>query len=178
MRTRFLVSTSLVALGLLAFACSSKPRPPKEPTVTETVTDGGNADADAEPPAPKSLYERLGGKEALTKVVEAFTKNMLGNDLTKKRFAKIPKDRIEAMNKKMVDQLCKETGGDCEYTGKPMKAAHKGMKITEAEWNAMVKAMKAALEEAGVAEMEESDVIALLAPMREDIVEQKTPAKK
>lgn len=172
MRTRLFFMSSLVALGLLAFACSGKRPPPKEPTVTETISDGG-ADADAEPPKPKSLFDRLGGKEGLEKVVDAFTKNLAANDVTKKRFAKLPKDRLEAMKKKMVDQLCKESGGDCEYTGKSMKDAHKGMKITEAEWNAMVKALHAALEEHGVGETEQSDVLALLAPMRDDIVEQK-----
>jgi hemoglobin len=172
MRTRLLFSSSLVALGLLAFACSGKRPPPKEPTVTETMSDAG-ADASAEAPKAKSLFERLGGKEGLEKVVDAFTKNLAANDVTKKRFAKLPKERVEAMKKKMVDQLCKETGGECEYTGKAMKDAHKGMKITEAEWNAMVKALHAALEEHGVGETEQSDVLALLAPMRDEIVEPK-----
>ncbi len=178
MRIRLLVMSSLVALGLLAFACSGKRPPPKEPMVTETVTDAGNADADAEPPPPKTLYERIGGKEAVEKIVDAWVKNMAGNDVTKKRFAKLSKEKLEAMKKKMVDQLCKETGGDCEYTGKSMKDAHKGMKITTAEWSAMVKALHAALEEHGVGETEQADVLAILAPMSDDIVELKAPVKK
>jgi hemoglobin len=172
MRTRLLFSSSLVALVLLALACSGKRPPPKEPSVIETTSDAG-ADASAEASKSKSLFERLGGKEGLEKVVDAFTKNMAANDVTKKRFAKLSKERVEAMKKKTVDQLCKETGGECEYTGKPMKEAHKGMKITEAEWNAMIKALHAALEEHGVGETEQSDVLALLAPMRDEIVEPK-----
>ena len=176
MRTRLFFMSSLVALGLLAFACSGKRPPPKEPTVTETISDGG-ADADAEPPKPKSLFDRLGGKEGLEKVVDAFTKNLAANDVTKKRFAKLPKDRLEAMKKKMVDQLCKETGGDCEYTGKSMKDAHKGMKITEADWNAVVEDLKAALEENKVGDQEKGDLFAALAGMKDEIVDPATVKK-
>lgn len=177
MRTRLLVSTVLVALGLVAFACGGKKPPPKEPAVTETIADAGpDEDADAEPPAPKSLFERLGGKEAIAKVVDAAVKNAAANDVTKKRFAKLSKERVEKLKENLVDQICEASGGDCKYAGKDMKEAHKGMKISENEWNAFVSALKAALEENQVGETEQSDLIALLAPMKDDIVDPK--AKK
>jgi hemoglobin len=177
MRIRLLVSTFLVGLILAAFACGGSKAPPKEPAVTETVADAGpDPDADAGPPAPKSLYDRLGGKDAISKVVEDFMKNLLANDVTKKRFAKLPKERIDKFKTNMIDQICEATGGDCKYTGKEMKEAHKGMKITNAEWDATLSALKAALDEHEVGENEQSDLIALLAPMKEDIVDPK--AKK
>jgi hemoglobin len=177
MRTRLLVSTVLVVLGVAAFACGGKKPPPREPAVTETIADAGPDDEeDAEPPPPKSLYERMGGQEAIAKVVDDFTKNLLANDVTKKRFAKIPKERLERFKAQLASQICEASGGDCEYTGKDMKEAHKGMKITNAEWDATVSALKAALDENEVGETEQSDLIAILAPMREDIVDPK--AKK
>jgi hemoglobin len=174
MRTRLLVCTvALLAAGLGTFACGKKPAP-KEPTITETVADAGPEDAaPPEPPKPKSLYERLGGKEAIAKVVDTFIKNVASNDATKKRFAKLPKDRVEKFRGNLVAQICKETGGDCEYTGKSMKDAHKNMKITEAEWNATVSALKAALDENKVGQNEQDDLIAAIAPMKDDIVESK-----
>lgn len=174
--TVLLAATSLGGLGL--FACGGK-TPPKEPMITETVSDAGPEDAaPAEPPAPKSLYERLGNKEGITKVVEAFLKNLTSNDVVKKRFVKLSKERMEKLKDNLVDQICKESGGDCEYMGKPMKEAHKGMKITEAEWNATVSALKAALDENNVAEDEQNDLIAAIAPMKDDIVEVKPKGKK
>ena len=147
--------------------------------ITETVSDAGPEDAaPAEPPKPKSLYERLGNKEGITKVVDAFLKNMTGNEVVKKRFAKLSKERVEKFRGHLIDQLCKESGGDCEYTGKSMKDAHKGMKITEPEWNAAVSALKAALDENKVAENEMNDLIGLIAPMKDDIVEVKPKGKK
>jgi hemoglobin len=177
MRTRLLVCSFLVGVGLVALACGGKP--PKEPMITETVADAGPADtAPPEPPKPKSLYERLGKKEGITKVVESFIKKAASNDVTKKRFAKLSKERVEKLRDNLVDQICKESGGDCEYSGKSMKDAHKGMKITDAEWNATVAALQAALDENNVGENESNDLIAAIAPLKEEIVEVKPKGKK
>lgn len=177
MNTRLVVLALATVTGFSFAACGPKNGPPKEPMVVETVADAGS-DADTEPPAPKSLYERLGGNDAVVAVVDSFVKNLASHDVTKKRFAKLPKDRVEKLKANMVAQICEATGGDCKYEGKSMKDAHKGMKITEAEWNATVAALKAALEEHKVGDAEQSDLIALLAPMKDDIVEQKPAAKK
>jgi hemoglobin len=171
--TVLLAATSIGGFGLAA--CGAKP--PKEPTITETVADAG-PEVPPEPPKPKSLYERLGNKEGISKVVDAFLKNLASNEVVKKRFAKLPKDRLEKLRNNLVEQVCKESGGDCEYAGKSMKDSHKGMKVTEAEWNATVSALKAALDENKVGENEQNDLIAAIAPMKDDIVEVKPKGKK
>ena len=181
MRTRLLFCSvvlggALLSLGLVA--CGKKP-PPKEPTITETVSDAGAGDAArAEPPAPKSLFERLGGKEGIAKVVDTFIDKLVHNDVVKKRFVKLSKEKVEKLRTNLVAQICKESGGDCEYTGKSMKDAHKGMKINEPEWNATVSALKAALDDNKVGENEQNDLIAAIAPMKDDIVEVKAKPKK
>ena len=177
MRARLIVPAFLLAGCLAAFACGGKP-PPKEPMITETVADAGPEDAaPPEPPKPKSLFERLGGKEGIGKVVDSFLKNVAANDVTKKRFAKLPKDRLEKVKNSLVDQICEAAGGECKYAGKDMKAVHKGMKITDPEWTATVSALKAALDENKVPEPEQNDLVALLAPMHDDIVEIKDKPK-
>lgn len=169
------LGAAATVLALLAVACGGK-QPPKEPQVTETVSDAGADDASTEPAAPKSLFERLGGKDGIAKIVDSFFKNLASNDATKKRIAKLPKDN--KVTEDTIALLCKESGGDCEYAGKDVKTAFKGMKITENEWNAAVTAFKAALDENSVAEGEQGDFIALLAPMKDDIVEVKSKPKK
>src|SRR4051794_12295097 len=82
-------------------------------------------------PAKKSLYDRLGGKDAITKVVDEFITNVAADKVINKRFAKTD---IKKLKGNLVDQICAATGGPCKYTGKDMKEAHKGMKITEAEF--------------------------------------------
>lgn len=178
MRTRLLVPSILVVLGAAAFAACGGKTPPKEPPIAETVADAGPVDAaPPEPPAPKSLYERLGGKEVIAKVVDTFVKNVAADNKINKRFAKLKGDKLEAFKKNLSEHICEVSGGDCKYAGKSMKDAHKGMKIKEDEWNALLMDLKAALEENKVGDTEQNDLVALLAPMRDDIVEAKPKAK-
>ena len=163
----------LASSGAFVFACGpSKKPPPKEPAVTETISDAG-VEAEAEAPPPKSLYERLGGKEAITKVVDTLMKNVAADTKINKRFAGLKGKKMDDFKAKVVDQICEATGGDCQYAGKPMKDAHKGMKIKEDEWNAFVADLKAALDEHSVAADDQADLMALLGPMHDDIVEVK-----
>lgn len=173
---RLVACVLFVSLGSIAVACGGKP-PPKEPLVQETVSDAGPPEPPPEPPKPKSLFERLGGKEGIAKIVDSFVKNVTNNDATKKRFAKLQKEKIEKLRTNLTDQICKESGGECE--AEKAKDATKGLKITDAEWNAALSALKAALEENKVAENEQNDLIASLAPMKDDVVEVKAkPGKK
>jgi hemoglobin len=164
-----------LASPLAVIACGPKRPPPKEPAVTETVTDAG-PEPEAEAPPPKSLYERLGGKDAIAKVVDTFMKNVAADTKLNKRFAALKGKRLDDFKQKVVDQLCEATGGDCKYEGKPMKDAHAKMKIKEEEWNAFLSDLKAALDEHEIAENDQADLMALLGPMHDDIVDPK--AKK
>ena len=66
--------------------------PPQSRWITATISDGGRDNgAPAEPPKPKSLYERLGGKEGISKVVNAFLKNLVSNDVVKSASRSSPK---------------------------------------------------------------------------------------
>lgn len=178
MRTRLLVPSILAVLGLAAFTACGGKTPPKEPAIAETVSDAGQGDAGApEPPKPKSLYERLGGREAIAKVVDTFMKNVAADTKVKKRFAKTIGQKLDKFKQNMVDQLCETTGGECKYAGKSMKVAHQGMKIKEDEWNALLLDLKNALEEHQIGDAEQNDLVALLAPMKDDLVEVKPRGK-
>lgn len=164
---------SLVALTTVA--CGGKKPQPKEPAFTETVADAG---AEEEPPKPKTLYDRLGGKEGIAKVVDVFVQKVAAADATKKRFSKLKPERVENLKTQLTEQICALTGDpdkpECTYD-KSMKEVHKNMKITEAEWNATVKALSDALDEAKVDPEDKSQLIGKLAGMHDDIV---APKKK
>ncbi len=177
MKRHFLSIALCLAFPVVAsFACGGKKPHVQDQTPTETVADAGAEDAEAPPPAPKSLYERLGKKEGITAVVESFVKNVAADTAVNKSFAKTKGPKMDHFKQMMVEQLCEATGGDCKYTGKPMKEAHKGMKITDKQWDAIVTDLKLALDENKVGEAEKTDLFALLAPMKDEIVEVK--AKK
>ena len=118
-------------------------------------------------PAAKTLYDRLGGKDAITKVVHEFVTNVGADAKINKRFAKTDAKKLEGL---LVDQVCQATGGPCKYTGKSMADAHKGMKITEDEFNALVGDLKKALDKFKVADADQKDLLTALGGMKGDIV--------
>jgi hemoglobin len=119
------------------------------------------------PVDPNSLYARLGNRAGIEAVVTDFT-NRMGNDRrVNRRFANT---NAQAFIAKLTDQICQAAGGPCVYTGKDMRAAHAGMKITNAEWNITVAHLRAAMRAKGVKPKEQGEVVALLAPMKNDIV--------
>ncbi len=172
----------VLALGLAALlACGPKKQPPKEPAVTETVSDAGAEDADAEPPKPKSLLDRLGGEDGIAKVVDTLVKNVAADNKINKRFAKLKGDKLDKFKSNVVAFICDAASPDgapaCNYAGKNMKDAHKGMKIKEDEWTAFVQDLKSALDENKVPQADQDDLIALLGPLHDDVVEVKAKEK-
>ena len=133
-------------LGCLLLACGpSKPAEEPEPAPTEAPAP---APPPAPPPAP-SLYDRLGKREALDGVVDELMGNVLADRRISKLFEKDKKDkeRSKQLHVRMVAELCVVAGGtDCAYDGKPMKEAHQGMNIGEAQWNAFVEDLTIALK--------------------------------
>ena len=115
-----------------------------------------------------SLYDRLGGKPAITAVVDQFVANVAADSRINARFATTDIPKLKGY---LVDQLCGATGGPCTYKGRSMKTIHAGMRITNDEFNALVQDLVAALDKFNVPLKEKSDLLALLSPMKQDIVE-------
>ena len=121
----------------------------------------------------KSLYSRLGGKKAISAVVDEFVNNVAADDRINKFFGDTAKDpkRLAAFKGKLVDQICQASGGPCKYKGKDMKTAHAGMGISEADFNALVEDLVKALDKFNVGETEKNELLGALGPMKGDIVE-------
>jgi len=116
----------------------------------------------------QSLYTRLGGKPAITAVVDEFIGNVAADKRINAFFANAD---IPGLKGKLVDLICQGTGGPCTYTGKDMKAAHEGMGVKEADFNALVEDLVAALDKFKVPEKEKGELLGILGPMKGAIVE-------
>jgi hemoglobin len=116
----------------------------------------------------KSLYDRLGGKDAIDAVVADFVHNVAADDRINARFAATD---IPAFQKKLADQICEVSGGPCKYTGKDMKAAHANMHITKADFNDLVEDLTKSLDKFHVGDREKNELLGALGSMRPDIVE-------
>jgi len=117
----------------------------------------------------KSLYDRLGGKDAITAVVDDFVANVAADKRINGFFAKAD---IPRLKRNLVDQICQATGGPCTYTGKDMKTAHKGMGITDADFNALVEDLQKSLNKFKVPDKEQGELLGALAPLKPQIVGQ------
>src|SRR5215468_5006650 len=117
----------------------------------------------------KSLYDRLGGKDAITAVVDDFVANVAADSRINGFFAKADVPRLK---RNLVDQICQATGGPCTYTGKDMRTAHKGMGITDADFNALVQDLKKSLDKFKVPAKEQGELLGALGSLKPQIVGQ------
>jgi hemoglobin len=165
-------SPSITAVGFVVallgvIGCSKKDQAAVDTTASSTAA------ATADTSANRSLYDRLGGKSAITAVVDTFVARVAADARINKKFAK---SNIPRVKTELVDQICSQTGGPCTYSGRTMKEAHRNMKVTEGEFNALVEDLVAALNQFNVPKREQDELLAALGSMKGDIVEVKTTA--
>jgi hemoglobin len=132
------------------------------------------ASAEGKDKKAKSLFTRLGGKKAITAVVDEFVNNCATDGRINKFFADTAKDpkRLKKFKDNLVDQICQASGGPCKYKGKDMMTAHKGMGITDADFNALVEDLVKALNKLKVGATEQNELLGALGPMKGQIVGQ------
>ena len=118
--------------------------------------------------ADKSLYDRLGGKPAITAVVDDFVGRVAADSRINGKFANANIPRLKAM---LVDQICQASGGPCTYAGRDMKSTHAGMGVSSADFDALVGDLVATLNKFKVPEREKNELLGALGPMKGDIVE-------
>ena len=125
--------------------------------------------------AEKSLYDRLGGKKAITAVVDEFVGRVAADTRINAFFATTASDpgRLKKFKSNLVDQICQAGGGPCKYKGKDMKSAHMGMGVGSADFDALVQDLVGALDKFNVGAHEKEQLLGALGPMKSDIVEKK-----
>ena len=116
----------------------------------------------------RSLYERLGGIDAITAVVRAVVDRQMKDDRINQKFARTNQDRLI---KEFIDFICQATGGPCTYTGRDMSVAHHDMGVTNGEFQAFVDDVVAVLNDFKVGKAEQDELLNALAPLQGEIVE-------
>jgi hemoglobin len=121
----------------------------------------------------RSLYERLGGKIAITAVIDDFVARCAADSRINGKFARTDIPRLKAS---LIDQVCEAAGGPCTYSGRDMRTTHDGMQVTAGEFDALVADLVATLDKFSVPAAEKNELLGVLGPMRSDIVEVETRA--
>jgi hemoglobin len=123
-------------------------------------------------PATPSLYRRLGGREGIAGVVDAFWANALADARIGPAFKALPAAKVAPLRTNLADFICENTGGPCSYGGRTMQESHKGLKLTKEDVDACNAALAKALDQKGVGAKEKSELMAVVQGLMPSIVNQ------
>lgn len=145
--------------------------PAADEAATEEPAAEQEAVEDSEDTA--SLYDRLGGEEAITAIVDRFIDVLSDDDLLNANPAILAArdhadpDQLKAL---VTAFVCQASGGPQEYTGRSMADSHADMNISGAEWDQMILQFVAVLDEFGVPDAEQGELLAIMDSTKADIV--------
>jgi hemoglobin len=136
-------------------------------------------EVDMETPVSPTLYDRLGGVDAVTLVVDQFIANVAVNPDMERTFKPLLEEvnrlggsspKLASLRNNLIDQMCEAAGGPQVYRGKDMITAHKGMNITAEEFNSMAKDLSDAIDKFNVPANEKNELMAVIASLQPQIV--------
>ena len=119
----------------------------------------------------KSLYERLGGYDAIFAVTNDLLDRMEKDPQLGRFWQHRGTDGVKRERQLIVDFLCASAGGPLYYKGRDMKLSHKGMRISESDWTIFLKHADATLKAFNVPKAEYDEVVAFVQSTKADIVE-------
>jgi len=119
----------------------------------------------------KTLYERLGGYDAICAVANNLLPRLQADPQLARFWQHRGEDGLRREKQLLIDFLCSSAGGPLYYTGRDMKTSHKGMKISESDWSAFLGHVTATLESFKVPQAECDEVVAFVQSTKPDIVE-------
>jgi hemoglobin len=119
----------------------------------------------------RTLYERLGGYDAISAVVNDLLPRLQADSQLARFWQHRGEDGLKREKQLLIDFLCSSAGGPLYYTGRDMKTSHTGMKISESDWSAFLGHLNATLEIFRVPQTERDEVVAFVQSTKSDIVE-------
>jgi truncated hemoglobin YjbI len=164
---------------VIATALADAPRAPspaERAFVLRRAMDRVRADLNPNKPAGKTLWDRLGGKENVTRVVDDFVAAAAKDpkvNFDRNGKYKLTPEAVTKLKASLVELISDVSGGPLKYSGGDMKTVHKGMGITNEEFNALGMHLLEALKKNGAAPDDIKAVMDVVESTRKDIVEKK-----
>ena len=117
--------------------------------------------------APAGLYQALGEKPGITRLMDDFVNRVVKDPRIGGHFKDV---KPAALKESLTDQICQLSGGPCKYEGADMKSAHADMDINKGHFNALVEVLQSAMDAQGITFAQQNRLLALLAPMHRDVI--------
>ena len=119
----------------------------------------------------KSLYERLGGYEAISAVANDFAEKLFTDPQVGPFFKGMGTDTRKSFIQKNINLICNVTGGPCKVISRDAKTVHAGLGITEADFNVVVNHLVDTLNKFKVPDKEKQELLSIIGTLKPDIVE-------
>ena len=119
----------------------------------------------------RTLYERLGGYDGIAAFANDLLPRLQADKQLGRFWAHRGEDGARREKQLLIDFLCERAGGPMYYRGRDMALAHRGMRISESDWNVFLGHAAATLAKLQVPEAEQRDVVAFVLGLKQDIVE-------
>ena len=119
----------------------------------------------------KTLYERLGGYDAISAVVNDLLPRLQADTQLARFWQHRGEDGLKREKQLLIDFLCSSAGGPLFYTGRDMKTSHEGMEISESDWSAFLGHLNSTLQTFQVPQAERDEVVAFIQSTKADMVE-------
>ena len=118
-----------------------------------------------------SLYKRLGGYDAIAAVADDLLPRLMADARLGRFWRHRGEDGVRREKQLLVDFLCASAGGPLYYVGRDMKLSHRGLGITDQDWQAFLGHVNATLAHFEVPAREHSEVLGFVESLKKDIVE-------
>ena len=119
----------------------------------------------------KTLYDRLGGYDAIAAVVNELLQRLMSDSQLERFWNNRGEDGLDREKQLLIDYLCANAGGPMLYVGRDNKTSHKGMGISESDWEIFIGHLNATLDTFQVPQQERRDLLDFIDSTRADIVE-------
>ena len=151
---------------------------------------GANSGPKDQADQKKSLYDRLGGEQGLTAMVDDFTTRALADPRVNWERKGVKRgglnlhrgqsmewnanaDNVKKLKTHIVQFLSLATGGPSKYEGAEMKQVHAGLHITNPEFDAAIGDLKATLDKMQIGNQEQKELLAIIESTRPQVVEER-----
>ena len=126
-----------------------------------------NPAAGADPIAGEATFAAFHGKEGVERIMADFVPRIVGDPRIGEHFKGVNLERLQLM---LTNQVCYLIGGPCQYGGRDMTEVHKGLDLTNFDFNALAEDLQVSMDKEKVPFPAQNRLLAKLAPMQRVIV--------
>jgi len=118
-----------------------------------------------------SLYRRLGGYDSIATVADRLLSRLMADAQLGRFWQNRGEDGIRREKQLLIDFLCANAGGPLYYTGRDMKTSHRGMGISQRDWEIFFSHVRETLATLEVPTEETAQVCEFIESTKPEIVE-------